>query len=78
MSEILNISLDGSASGLTCEIVDSEANKRGFKGPSKYVQYLLEKDIYKKRYAERQYLFNVIMLCLVFSCLMLLLMLFMR
>lgn len=75
MSESIHISLDGSINNLTKEMIESESKKLGFKDPSKFVVYCVERIMFNKK-IEKRYLIEIIVLCLVISCFVLLLTMF--
>ena len=72
MSEIKGISLDGSPHNLKWDFVETEAHKRGFKETSKFIQYLLTKELvldnqnsFKKKYDSKKYLVDLLILCMI-------------
>jgi len=71
MQEIKGISLDGSPHNITWDLVDEESSKHGFKDRSKYIQYLIVKDLildknsFKKKYDSKKYLVDLLILCMI-------------
>ena len=71
MSDTHTVSMD--ASELSWDDADERGKKIGFKDRSKYIQYLIEKDIYKGKFDKLRSVIDLLIMLIGFSIIILIL-----